>query len=96
MKREKTVPHIPSRPVSVAFCLAALLGIAACAPQTEETCDLESYRGFLGASLAAVTFPADPNLRLIMAGDIVTMDFVPDRVNIHVDDNGRIHDLTCG
>ncbi len=88
--------YIPSRPVTVALGLAALLGIAACAPQAEETCDLGSYRGFFGASLAAVTFPADPNLRVIMADDVVTMDFVPDRVNIHVDHNGRIHDLTCG
>ncbi|UWR47028.1 I78 family peptidase inhibitor [Phaeobacter inhibens] len=75
--------------------LAALFGLNACAP-AEETCNRAGYTGLLGASLAAITVPNDANLRVIMMGEIVTMDFDPRRANLHIDADGRVADITCG
>jgi hypothetical protein len=73
----------------------------ASAPQTREeataqdTCGGAAYRSLVGSSLAAVTLPADANIRVIQPDTVVTEDFRPDRINIIVDANGAITSVEC-
>ncbi|MHA1127554.1 MAG: I78 family peptidase inhibitor [Alphaproteobacteria bacterium] len=46
------------------------------------------------STLAAVTLPAP--VRIIQAGEAVTMDHNPSRLNVQLDVTGRISSLTCG
>jgi len=70
-------------------------------PQTREeataqdTCGAAGYRGMIGTPLAAATFPATPNIRVIQPDSAVTEDFRPDRLNVIVDANGVITALEC-
>ncbi|KAL2221306.1 peptidase inhibitor I78 family-domain-containing protein [Thermoascus aurantiacus ATCC 26904] len=34
--------------------------------------------------------------RIIRPGDMVTMDYRPERLNVHVDDNGTVRDVRFG
>lgn len=73
----------------------------AAGPQTREeataqdTCGAAGYRAMIGTSIAAVTFPATPNIRVIMPDSVVTEDFRPDRLNVIVDAAGNITALEC-
>lgn len=49
----------------------------------------------IGTNIAAATFPADGNIRVIMPGAAVTEDFRPDRINVITDANGAITSLEC-
>lgn len=85
-------------PLDISKIFALLAGtvlLSSCAEQPP-ACDLTSYASLRGLSIAAVTLPADPKIRVIMPDDIVTMDFVPDRVNILVDAQGTIDEISCG
>ena len=48
----------------------------------------------LGSEALRLTRARD--LRWIRPGDVVTMDFREDRLNIHVDAQGRVTQLRCG
>lgn len=74
-------------------------------PDDEEmsaTCDAEPVQGLIGqeATEATVTkATADSgsaSVRVLKPGDAATMDFRPDRLNVHVDDAGVIESLRCG
>lgn len=73
----------------------------AAAPQTREeataqdTCGGSAYRSMVGSNLAAVTLPADANIRVVQPDTVVTEDFRPDRINIIVDANGAITAVEC-
>ncbi|MEZ6023196.1 MAG: I78 family peptidase inhibitor [Hyphomonadaceae bacterium] len=60
-----------------------------------DTCGASQYRTLIGAQIAAVTFPADSNIRVIMPDSMVTEDFRPDRLNVIVDTGGVITALEC-
>jgi len=74
---------------------------AAAVPQTREeatardTCGAAQYRAMIGTSIAATTFPATPDIRVIMPDSVVTEDFRPDRLNVIVDASGNITALEC-
>ncbi len=74
---------------------------AAAGPQTREeataqdTCGAAAYRAMIGTSIAAASFPATPNIRVIMPDSAVTQDFRPDRLNVIVDADGNIAALEC-
>lgn len=74
---------------------------AASAPQTREeataqdTCGGAQYRSLVGSNFAAVTLPAESNIRIIQPDTVVTQDFRPDRVNIIVDAQGAITAVEC-
>jgi hypothetical protein len=73
----------------------------AAAPQTREeataqdTCGAAAYRAMIGTALAATTFPATPNIRVIQPDTMVTQDFRADRLNVIVDASGNITALEC-
>ena len=61
----------------------------------QDICGASQYGSLIGANLAAVTLPADANIRVIQPDTPVTDDFRPDRLNIIVDANGVITSLEC-
>lgn len=61
----------------------------------QDTCGASGYRSLVGSSLAAVTLPADANIRIIQPDTMVTQDFRPDRINMIVDADGTITGLEC-
>ncbi|MEO8531121.1 MAG: I78 family peptidase inhibitor [Deltaproteobacteria bacterium] len=64
---------------------------------TEESCGLAAVEALVGQSFAAVTVPASKSpVRVIKPGQMVTMDFNPSRLNINVDDAGKITRVWCG
>jgi hypothetical protein len=73
----------------------------AAAPQTreeataEDTCGAAAYRAMIGTSIAAASFPATPNIRVIMPDSVVTQDFSAQRLNVIVDASGNISALEC-
>ncbi|WP_179381521.1 I78 family peptidase inhibitor [Jannaschia marina] len=62
----------------------------------EDTCDRAGYMSLIGQPIAAVTLPAELNHRVIRPRQPVTMDHVPERLNIELDDDGIITKLSCG
>ncbi|NTS64431.1 hypothetical protein HRV97_04580 [Sphingomonas sp. HHU CXW] len=88
-----------------------LLLVAACAPQpapvTGEqaqaggSCDAAAVQQFVGqtadtAAPTALRLTGAKTLRRYATGDMLTMDYRADRLNIETDANGRIVKLTCG
>jgi hypothetical protein len=73
----------------------------AAAPTTREeataqdTCGAAAYRAMIGTSIAAASFPATPQIRIIMPDSVVTQDFRADRLNVIVDASGNITALEC-
>lgn len=66
------------------------------APLPEDACGAAGYQTLIGASLAAASFPAGLNMRVIRPGDMVTMDYRADRMNVELDADGRIVKIFCG
>ncbi|GGY41950.1 I78 family peptidase inhibitor [Parvularcula lutaonensis] len=65
-------------------------------PTGEMSCPAKDYQGFVGKNLAAVIYPADLKVRIIEPGMMVTMEYIADRMNIHVDEDGTITKIVCG
>jgi hypothetical protein len=65
-------------------------------PTGEVACPADEYQGFVGTSIAAVTYPSDLNVRVVEPGMMVTQDYVPERMNIHLDEDGTITKVACG
>lgn len=61
-----------------------------------DICGAKGYEGLIGSNVAAVSFPADLLHRIIPPDGVVTMDFVPERLNIRVDESGIIERFDCG
>ena len=78
--------------------------MAACAPvapdpaggPATDACGASGYRSLIGSNIGAVTLPASLNHRVIGPGDVVTMDFVAERLNLWVSGSGEIERVTCG
>ena len=65
--------------------------------ETETPCGAEDYAsGLFGADIATVTLPRDLDHRIVRPGLAVTDDLVPERLNIHVDEDGTVLRLSCG
>ena len=82
----------------------ALLALAGCAtmPPAEAKCAAEGLAGFVGQPLSP---PLQKRLqrragarsvRVIRPGEMVTMDYRADRLNIRVDAQERMTRLSCG
>lgn len=61
----------------------------------QDTCGGAQYRSLVGTNFAAVTLPADANIRIIQPDTMVTQDFSPQRINIIVDAGGIITAVEC-
>ncbi len=88
---QQTPPPAPETPAEVADAM----------PQTKEeataqdTCGASQYAALIGSNFAAVTLPADANVRIIQPDTVVTQDFRADRANILVDAGGIITGVEC-
>jgi hypothetical protein len=49
-----------------------------------------------GLGARALELTGARTIRWIRPGDVVTMDYREDRLNIHLDGRGRVERLTCG
>ena len=79
--------------------------VAACTPpgsidarpdQSSDACGASGYQSLVGQPLAAATFPAGLDLRLINPGESVTMDYRADRLNVELNGAGIIEVVRCG
>lgn len=87
------------RAIQIAAPLAALLALAACEPAKPARpafCDPANYQAWVGKNIGEVDYPRDRTHRVITPDSVVTQDFSPFRVNIHVDAKGWITKVNCG
>ena len=87
---------------------ALLLTLAACQPVvlptepdggngSSDTCGASGLQQFLGQPASALdAVRLSQPFRIIRPGEMVTMDFLPERVNFRVGADGRIVEITCG
>lgn len=82
----------------------AVLALVACketqlGEMSEDLCGARQYQSLVGKDRAAITEAGlieGPELRILGPGAIVTMDHRPDRMNIDLDDAGRVTAVRCG
>lgn len=61
-----------------------------------DTCGLDNYQGFIGQPVAAITYPAGDNVRVVQPGEILSQIYVADRVNLYVDEASVVQRIICG
>lgn len=87
-----------------AALLMGLLAAAACAPVPSpdtgggpDVCRASANRSLIGQNVAAVSFPADANVRVVCTTCPTTRDLRPDRLNVRFDQaTGIIRAVDCG
>lgn len=83
------------QPKTLIFAALLPLSCGEAGPEAD-ACGASGLADVIGQPLAAVTWPADLNTRVIPPGTAVTFDFVPDRLNVRLDADGNITGLDCG
>ena len=89
------------------YAIIILLLVSACtavepqAPATpapaDDTCNASDYAGLVGQDATALErVLLMGKVRVIRPGQAVTMDFMPDRINFRIAEDGRIAAITCG
>jgi hypothetical protein len=76
------------------LCLALSACVPAPAP-VDDTCNAAPWTTRIGQAISPLD-PIPQGARLIRPGDAVTEDFSPTRLNIDLDDAGRILRAWCG
>jgi len=66
------------------------------AEASKDTCGAEPLKILIGKSIATVQMPSNKNVRLIGPTTQVTKDYRIERMNIHLDEEAIIKDITCG
>ena len=61
----------------------------------QDTCGAAQYRSLVGQNFAAVTLPAEANIRVIQPDSMVTQDFSATRINMIVGADGVITAFEC-
>ena len=61
----------------------------------QDACGRSQYSALVGTNIAAATFPAGSNIRIIRPDTPVTQDFSAERLNVLTDANGVITSLEC-
>ena len=69
--------------------------LAACGPE-EDPCGAVAAAGLVGTQVAGARLPEGRPVRVVGPDTMVTMDFLPDRLNVEVDAAGAITGLRCG
>ena len=89
-------------------CALVPLALTACAmppsavPPTAEGCDAGAAQRYVGRSADATTIEAARRdagartARTLSPGQVVTMEYRGDRLNLHIDDARRITRIACG
>jgi hypothetical protein len=89
----------PLSPLALVLLLPACDGIGGTATTIEDPvpCQIATYRPFIGGPLGALDPVVVPQpYRVIRPGDAVTRDFIANRLNFFVSEDGRVADITCG
>jgi hypothetical protein len=84
--------------------LLALPVLAACTPVEQtapssagpETCPKSEFNSLIGTDVNAAILPLTLTYRTVWPGEAVTLDHLPERMNIAVNDDGIVQGLTCG
>ena len=81
----------------------AILSLMACAGQSQDVqgvggdCGAADLQGLVGQPESVLqTMRFTGTVRIIHPGQAVTMDFSPARLNIVIDDKGKIAEVRCG
>ncbi|MHA6723057.1 I78 family peptidase inhibitor [Sphingomonas sp. RS2018] len=88
--------------VAVIAGLALLGGCTVTRTVTPGPCAAADVQGFIGRVYDATTeaelrkWTGARTIRPVRPGQMVTMDFRPDRLTVRIDDAGRIVSLACG
>ena len=88
--------------MKAALLALALIGCATIPPEPSGQCNAGRLSDLVGrpatAELGAEALRRSGALRLrwIRPGDVVTMDFSPQRLNVHLDAGGRVERFACG
>jgi len=61
-----------------------------------ETCPRSQFSNLIGTQINAAALPLTLTYRVIWPDDVVTTDFVDDRLEIAVDGSGIVTGLRCG
>ena len=89
------------------YLMVALLAIAGCAergtdtgnpgaaPQLPDTCNAAAYQNLVGQDAVSALIVPDPK-RVYRLGDPITQDYIPNRVNVKLDDTDVIIAVDCG
>lgn len=84
--------------------MSGALAIAACAPveapaptDAPQPCDATAARSMIGQNVAAISFPADSNVRVVCTTCPTTRDHRPDRLNVRFNQaTGIVESVDCG
>lgn len=84
--------------------MTGALALASCAPVADtpsepvaRRCDAEASRSLIGSNVAALSFAADANVRVVCTTCPTTKDYRPDRLNVRFDQaTGIVKSVDCG
>ncbi len=94
-------PVLIAAPVLLTLAACQSEGPARVPPPPQDACGAGQLSRFLGKEVGGVmaeitSAAAGRSIRTIRPGDAVTMDHRPDRLNVELDEQGRIARLRCG
>lgn len=84
------------------FIVFGAISVMACQPVSTpdvneaDACGAAQAQSLLGQNVAAISFARDENIRVIGPDTVVTMDHVPERLNLIFGADGRVSDAYCG
>ena len=73
--------------------------LAGCVPAREtqpQSCPIAKYQNLIGLPFDQAVFPLTLDHRVIAHDAAITMDHVPDRLNVYLDEARTVADLRCG
>ncbi|WP_294621247.1 I78 family peptidase inhibitor [uncultured Roseovarius sp.] len=80
-----------------AFALAACQPEAETPPDMAESCGADALQHLLGEPRSAFdSMSVEAPTRILPPGSAMTMDHRPDRLNVDLDEDGRITRIWCG
>lgn len=92
------VPRFAFLPLLLAACVAAPdVGLPPVPPASADTCGAAPHAALIGQPATALErVLIMRQVRVIHPDAMVTMDFIPARINFEIDAAGRIARITCG
>lgn len=84
-------------PLALALVLLTSACATAMSPGPKTPCGLETLDHVIGQPWSEDLLPPrDGRVRVLRPGDMMTMDHLPERLNVHLDDKDRVSELRCG